>query len=167
MNTLKIIPAKTDADIQEIALLAKEIWREHFTDIIGKPQVEYMVEKFQSYPALKQQISEGYEYFQLLDDGVLAGYIGIHEEEDALFLSKLYIHKDYRGQHFSSQALRFLINLCRKRGLTKIWLTCNKDNLNTLNIYHHMGFATVREQKADIGNGFFMDDYILELNVAR
>lgn len=165
MNTMKIIPAKTDASIRAIAALAEEIWREHFTDIIGESQVEYMVEKFQSYPALKQQIAEGYEYFQIFSGDAFAGYTGVHEEKDALFLSKLYIHKDFRGQRLSSRTLHFLISLCKERKLSKIWLTCNKDNKNTLDVYHHMGFATVREQKADIGNGFFMDDYILELKI--
>lgn len=54
INTATIIPAKTDAEIQDIAVLADEIWHQHFTDIIGEAQVNYMVEKFQSYPALKR-----------------------------------------------------------------------------------------------------------------
>lgn len=63
MDLNTIVLAKTDDDIREIAVLAEEIWNQHFVDIIGKAQVDYMVEKFQSYPALKKQIEqEGYEY---------------------------------------------------------------------------------------------------------
>ena len=165
INTATIIPAKTDAEIQDIAVLADEIWHQHFTDIIGEAQVNYMVEKFQSYPALKEQIEEGYEYFKVYCGHTFAGYTGIHEEDGALFLSKLYLHKNFRGQHLSTEVFRFLTDLCRERKLSKIWLTCNKHNENTLNVYHHWGFITVREQKADIGNGFYMDDYILEYNL--
>ncbi len=167
MDTLKFIPAETDSEIQNIAILAEEIWHQHFTDIIGKAQVDYMVEKFQSYPALKEQIENGYEYYQIYSGHSFAGYIGIHEEESSLFLSKLYIQKEFRGQHISTQAFQFLLELCKKRSLPKIWLTCNKHNGNTLNIYRHWGFVTTREQKADIGNGYFMDDYILEYPVYR
>ena len=88
MNTVNILPAKTDAEIHEIAALADEIWHQHFTPIIGEAQVNYMVDKFQSYPALRSQIKQdGYEYYQIHISHTFAGYIGIHQVEVALFLS--------------------------------------------------------------------------------
>jgi RimJ/RimL family protein N-acetyltransferase len=125
-----------------------------------------MVEKFQSYDAIRAQIADGYEYFMVYDEENLAGYIGIHAEpaKGELFLSKLYIHKDYRGKHLATQAVAFLKTLCQERELHKIWLTCNKHNTRTLAVYAHLGFQNVRSQVADIGNGFVMDDYILELS---
>lgn len=166
MNTVKIIPVNTDGDIQTIAAIANEIWHQHFISIIGEAQVNYMVEKFQSYPALKSQITdEGYEYFKFLCDDTICGYIGIHAEEDSLFLSKLYIKKEFRGQHLATQGLQFLISLCKERSLKKIWLTCNRHNDNTLQIYDHLGFKITDEQVTDIGNGFVMDDYILTYEI--
>ena len=157
--------AETEKEIREIAELAAVIWKEHFTPIIGPEQVAYMVEKFQSETALKSQLAEGYEYYQIRADGHLAGYTGIHPEDGRLFLSKLYLHKDFRGRHLATRTVDFLKELCRDRGLSLIWLTCNRHNSNTLAVYHHLGFQTVREQKADIGGGFVMDDYILEMQV--
>ena len=53
-----------DADIRALAALATEIWHEYFTAIISKEQIDYMVEKFQSYPVLKKAIEEeNYTYF--------------------------------------------------------------------------------------------------------
>lgn len=162
MNRATFVPAKTDGDIQTIADIAEEIWHQHFTPIIGEAQVNYMVEKFQSYPALSSQIHEnGYEYFLIVSSHTPCGYIGIHQEDSSLFLSKLYIKKEFRGQHLATCGLRFLIELCRERGLDRVWLTCNKHNDNTLEIYRHLGFRITDEQVADIGNGFVMDDYIL------
>lgn len=130
-TTFKAKKAETDGQIREIADLAKIIWNEHFTPIIGKNQVDYMVEKFQSYPALSEQISDGYEYYQIFDNGEFCGYTGIHPGEDGrLFLSKLYIKKEYRGRHLATQAFSFLKNMCRERGYSAIWLTCNKHNDN-------------------------------------
>lgn len=166
MNTIEIYPAKTDAEIHDIAALAAEIWHEHFTDIIGEAQVNYMVDKFQSYPALKEQIENGYEYFKVYSGHTFAGYTGIHQDDTSLFLSKLYLKKDSRGQHVSTEVFHYLTSLCKERGIRNIWLTCNKHNSNTLNIYKHWGFSVTREQKADIGNGFYMDDYILEYGLA-
>ncbi len=55
MNTVNILPAKTDAEIHEIAALADEIWHQHFTPIIGEAQVNYMVDKFQSGSQITDQ----------------------------------------------------------------------------------------------------------------
>ena len=162
MNTINILTTRTDDEIEAVATLANEIWHQHFIPIIGEAQVDYMVEKFQSYPAISKQIKEdGYEYFRIYLDDIFAGYTGVHAEEDSLFLSKLYIKKDCRGHKLATHALNYLIHICKERGLKKIWLTCNKYNADTLAVYDHLGFKVTDEQVADIGNGFVMDDYIL------
>ena len=48
----------SDEDIRALATLASEIWHEYFVSIITEEQIDYMVEKFQSYPALKKAIEE-------------------------------------------------------------------------------------------------------------
>lgn len=165
MKDLQLLPVRGQKMIETVASLAGEIWKQHFTPILGEAQVGYMVEHFQSVPALNKQLSEGYEYFLLTVDGKPVGYSGIHDEGDGLFLSKLYIHKSCRGNKISSQTIAFLKILCRQRDLKRIWLTCNKHNDNTLAIYRHLGFETIDAQVTDIGCGFVMDDYIMELVV--
>ena len=167
MGRLEVRKAETDTQVREIADLAKVIWNEHFTPIIGKDQVDYMVEKFQSYPALKEQISEGYEYYQIFSGGECCGYTGIHPGEDnRLFLSKLYLKKESRGHHLATGAFSFLKEICRERGYSAIWLTCNKHNDNSLGVYRHFGFEIIDTQEADIGGGFIMDDYIMEYKIS-
>lgn len=167
MGQLEVRKAETDTQVREIADLAKVIWNEHFTPIIGKDQVDYMVEKFQSYPALKEQISEGYEYYQIFSGGEFCGYTGIRPGEDnRLFLSKLYLKKESRGHHLATGAFSFLKEICRERGYSAIWLTCNKHNDNSLGVYRHFGFEIVDTQEADIGGGFIMDDYIMEYKIS-
>lgn len=167
IHIVEFYPVKTDGNIEELCTLADGIWHEHFTPIIGGAQVEYMVEKFQSVPAVTEQLRQGYEYFLLLLEGRAVGYTGIHAENGELFLSKLYLRKENRGKGYARQAMNFLEDLCRRRGLSKIWLTVNRHNDNTIAAYKAMGLTIVREQKADIGGGFFMDDYIMEKPVSR
>ena len=165
-QSVDIVAVKTDVQIREVANLAAIIWHEHFEPIIGIEQVNYMIGKFQSYEAIRSQISEeGYMYFRLLCNDVLLGYIGLQMRGKELFLSKLYVHKEARGQGLASTAVRFITEFARKKGLTSIRLTCNKYNTHTLKVYEHMGFKRIDSQVTDIGNGFVMDDYILQLQL--
>lgn len=159
----EIIPVKTEEQRRELAALANEIWNQHFVPIIGQAQVDYMLQKFQCYEAMTDQMeNQGYEYFFSCYNGRNVGYTAIQREEDALFLSKLYLRRAYRGRKLAKQVLEFLTVLCRENGLKKIWLTVNRHNANTIAVYQKSGFQVVREAVSDIGNGFVMDDYIME-----
>ncbi len=148
---------------REAAALADEIWHEHYETILGIAQVDYMVEKYQSEEAIKAQIEqEGYEYYLLKCFGGTCGYLSIKIEKDALFLSKFYIAKKFRGRGIARQAMGFLENICRDKGLTRIWLTVNRYNTNSIRIYERLGFAKVGTQITEIGSGFVMDDYLME-----
>lgn len=159
------IKVQNDAQIHTLAGLASEIWNEHYPAIIGQAQVDYMIKAFQSYEAVKAQLREGYTYFLLEKDGQNCGYMGYALEEDALFLSKLYLRKAFRGQGLSRAAFLKLFEIGRENGRNKIRLTCNKQNLNSLAVYQKLGFRVIDSVKSDIGNGFFMDDYVMELTV--
>lgn len=160
-------PVETKTDICTLVRLAREIWEQHFTPIIGAAQVDYMLERFLSESALEQQMGEGYRYFLFQVEGDYVGFTGIHEQfaEKRMFLSKLYVRQSMRGRGIAREAFTFLNDLCKQQGFKTIWLTVNRNNTNTIDIYRHLGFVTVREQKADIGNGFYMDDYIMEYAV--
>ncbi|MBE1444438.1 GNAT family N-acetyltransferase [Paenibacillus sp. OAS669] len=157
---------KTKEEVTDLARLAAEIWNEYFITIISREQIDYMVQKFQSYPALTDQLKhQGYEYYFMKLNGSNIGYMGVKQEEGKLFLSKLYILKEHRGRGFASRAMEFLVELCRKRGLSAIWLTVNRYNDATIAVYEKKGFKKLRTQVADIGNGFVMDDYIMEKEI--
>ncbi len=164
-NGLSFIPVVTQIQIEEVATLATEIWHEHFISILSLEQIDYMVEKFQSVSAMLNQMkNQGYQYYMMMLNGNLIGYCGIKEEKEEknLFLSKLYLHKKYRGHGYASLAFQFMIDLCKENGYQKIWLTVNRFNDNTIKVYEKKGFIKVRTQVVDIGNGFVMDDYIME-----
>lgn len=150
------------SDIQALAEKANEIWHEYFIPIIGLEQVEYMIDKYQSVKGLTQQINEGYSYYFVLTDHDIVGYFGVQPQCGRLFLSKLYLEKQSRGKGYSKEMLKYIINIAVEQKKSSIYLTVNKYNKNTIDIYKHFGFKIVDEQKAYIGSGFYMDDYIME-----
>ena len=122
-----------------------------------------MLSRFQSYPALQDQVLTGYEYYRLLGKPKTVRIYGDQAGSGRKdVFEQLYIAKQYRGRHLAAFLFDFLKNLCRQRNCSAIWLTCNKHNDHSLNVYRHFGFQTIDAQKNDIGNGFFMDDYIME-----
>ncbi|MCI8360429.1 MAG: GNAT family N-acetyltransferase [Clostridiales bacterium] len=165
MDTLTIEPLHGAQQIDRTAKLAGEIWREHYGAILEPGQIEYMLQQFQSPAAIARQIEEGYRYFLLKAEGRPAGYLAVKPEGERLFLSKLYMAKECRRRGFASQALEYLCGLCKRDGHKTIYLTVNKRNHGSIAAYGRLGFSKAREQTADIGNGYVMDDYIMERQV--
>ena len=147
-------------NIKELASLASAIWHEYWTCILSPEQIDYMVDKFQSENAMKNQIeNENYTYYFILSDNQLAGYFGVSDKKDYLFLSKLYIKKEFRHQGIGAKAFEKIKKIADGK---PIRLTVNKYNTNTIKAYKKWGFKTIDAVVTDIGNGFVMDDYIME-----
>ena len=157
----------SEEDIAEIARLAREIWQEHYLPIIGQDQVDYMLEKFQSREAIARQIEQQYEYYLVLDRGQSAGYVAVVPDagKAKLFLSKIYVRKELRGRGLGKAALEFVEDICRQRGFTNIRLTVNKNNTRSITWYGERGFSNTGSTMQDIGEGFVMDDFIMEKTI--
>lgn len=152
--------------IPVVVSLARAIWTEHYTPIIGAAQVDYMLMKFQSVDALEKQLREGYRYFLLKYQDGYVGYIGIIPEKatSSMCLSKFYISKSVRGKGFARESVVFIEEICRADKIKTIWLTVNKNN-PSISIYEKLGFRKKADIVTDIGNGFVMDDFRMEKQV--
>ncbi len=147
-------------DIKELASLACAIWHEYWTCILSPEQIDYMVENFQSEKAMKNQVeNENYTYYFITANNKNIGYFGISDKNEYLFLSKLYIKKEYRHKGIGQIAFEKIKEIANGQ---RIILTVNKHNTNTINAYKKWGFKTIDSVVTDIGNGFVMDDYIME-----
>ena len=161
---VEIVKVISEKDVAEVARLAREIWTDHYTPIIGSAQVEYMLERFQSAGAITEQLKADYEYFLAVVDEKLAGYLGLVPEEAGavMMISKIYVRRDFRGCGVGRRMLAFAESLCRQRGFGSVWLTVNKFNSDSIAWYERMGFVNAGSVVQDIGGGFVMDDYRME-----
>ncbi|OBR66327.1 GNAT family acetyltransferase [Paenibacillus oryzae] len=161
------MPEFTLADSSEhvslLTAMANEIWQEYYTSLISAQQISYMLDKFQSQEAITSQIRRGeLVYYLMTEQQAPLGYFAFAEKDGALFLSKLYVLKRHRGKGAASKAISFLEQICSTRGLKTIWLTVNRYNAASIAVYEKKGFVKIREQVGDIGNGYVMDDFIME-----
>jgi len=162
--SMQIQPVTSAEEFERIAELAREIWYEYYVPLIGRAQVDYMVAKFQSAAAMREQAAnDGYLYFTMVQGEKLLGYFAIQPQPDrqAMFISKLYLHSSSRGLGAGRMALEFIERASRERGLNLLWLTVNKGN-PTVSTYERWGFTIAAAVVMDIGNGFVMDDYRME-----
>jgi len=156
---IKFFLANSKEQFNVIAKLASIVWHEHYTPIIGKPQVEFMVAKFQTSEAMQRQSKEGYEYYIIKHDNIDVGYLSIKKNNNDLFLSKMYLLKEFRGKKIGKAAFSFIEDKAKTHQCKTISLTVNKNNKNSIKAYEKSGFKNIEAIVMDIGNGFVMDDY--------
>ncbi|MDD7887021.1 GNAT family N-acetyltransferase [Flavivirga sp. 57AJ16] len=156
---IDIIIANTANHYSKIAKLADVIWREHYIPIVGKPQIDYMLDKYQSATAIREQVVNGFEYFLITFNTTPVGYISIKKEAESLFLSKIYVSSVYRGKKIGKAAMAFIEEKAKDYELKRIRLTVNINNTNSIKAYEKLGFVNTGPLVTDIGNGFVMDDY--------
>jgi diamine N-acetyltransferase len=154
-------------DANLIEKLAKPIWLEHYQPIIGEAQVKYMLTKFQSEHAIREQISQGVRYFQVCFDELLCGYFAVLvKQTSSLFISKFYLSKASRGKAIGKQMLTYIEELAVSEGCLQLELTVNKQN-PAYDIYLKLGFSNKGPVQFDIGGGYIMDDFLMTKSLSN
>lgn len=159
----ELLPAD-EKGIGEMSAMATQIVREHFDPIIGKAQNDYMISQFQTPAAIRGQLEHGYRYFFVKEEQRQIGFLAFYPRGRAMYLSKLYLYKTERGKGYSAQMLAFVIQAAKAAGLDSIELNVNRNN-DAVCVYRKLGFQVIRTEKNDIGQGFFMDDLVLRLEI--
>ena len=152
--------------VREMSRVATAIVREHYDPILGTTQTDYMLEKFQSPAAIRGQLEHHYRYFFIREEGRDLGFVAFYPRENAMYLSKLYLRSEERGRGRARGIIDFVAGHARALGLGAIELNVNRFN-RTVAIYEKLGFRRIREEKNDIGSGFFMDDFVYRLELAE
>lgn len=154
-----------EAQLSEIPIihaLARKIWTDHYPSIISMEQIKYMLEKMYSEGALNQQMNDGHRFFILADEKTDLGYLSVSQtEEGNYFLHKFYIdtqhHRKGLGNFFFDSVFNSIPNL------KTIRLTVNRTNLKAINFYFKKGFIIEEVKDFDIGNNYFMNDFVMLL----
>lgn len=160
-------PAIRRATIDELPLisqLAGRIWRAHYPSILSREQIEYMLAWMYDVEQLRKDLERGAVYELLLLDGRAIGFCGYEAfpEEGFMKLHKLYLEVGEHGRGLGSLLLAHVEEEALRRGLARVVLGVNRRNEKAIRTYQRNGYAIREELKTDIGQGFAMDDYIME-----
>ena len=124
-----------------------------------------MADLFLSVSAIKDLSDSGALFRVLQEKERFLGFCEYMKEDERVFLSKLYVKKEYRNQGLGKKLFEDCVNYAKENGLRRIYLTVNKHNTPSYEIYRHLGFEVVDAVGNEIGRGYVMDDYIMELKI--
>lgn len=153
-------------ELQVIHQLAGEIWPYAYGEILSVPQLEYMLEKIYSLSSLQNQVTVlKHQFIIVLQNAIPIGFasFSLHEDEPAVYhLNKIYVLPQQQGKNIGKQILDYIINEIKNSGSESLQLNVNRNN-KAIHFYKKQGFTIISEEDIDIGEGYFMNDYVMEL----
>jgi GNAT superfamily N-acetyltransferase len=155
----------TDRDF--IRSVSERTWPSTYGHIISPEQIDFMLEWMYSDDSLATQMNTGCEFYIANMNGSDIGFCSVSEEEEdsnkiAHKLNKLYVLPTAQGTGAGKALLNKCIEVAKASGSSSLFLQVNKQN-SAYSFYLKHGFIKELEFKFDIGNGFFMDDYVMRL----
>lgn len=165
-----------DATLQDVALirsLADGVWQETYASILSPQQIEYMFDMMYSHENITIQMRDKHHHFLIIShNDTPCAYISIEPLGEGRYnFQKIYARREVHGigvgRYMIEQGVEWVRRAeaaSQRYGDIVVELFVNRAN-PAVNFYRHMGFEIVNTRDLDIGNGFFMNDYIMELHI--
>jgi GNAT superfamily N-acetyltransferase len=158
----------TFADLPTIRTIAHQTWPVTFGSILSPDQINYMLEWMYSIQSLEKQVNGSGHIFLLAfmgDQKVgYASYELNYEREKQTKLHKLYVLPEMQGKRVGKRLLDEVKEIARQATQQQLLLNVNRDN-KAVQFYGKLGFTVIKEVDIPIGDGFYMRDYILNLDL--
>jgi ribosomal protein S18 acetylase RimI-like enzyme len=164
---MQIIKVTTKDQLQVVADLAKKIWPVTYATILSKEQLHYMLDRFYNLKALQKQLESGQVFYLAQNENQeFVGFVSyeINCKPNKTKIHKIYVLPETQGTGIGKQLFDLVKTKAQENQQTAIFLNVNKYN-NAQKFYQKLGFAITKEEVIDIGNGYVMDDYVMEVLV--
>jgi diamine N-acetyltransferase len=156
-------------DFPAVAALAREIWIAHYTKIISREQIDYMLDGRFTDANLARYLDAPDRWMHVLRvGGATVGYLSyaLTATPRELKLEQLYLLPALHGRGLGRLMMDHVERRARELGCDTLMLTVNKKNTTASRVYFASGFTVRAEAVFDIGHGYVMDDYVLEKKLA-
>ncbi len=160
-----IIREATEKDIPLINQLAHTIWTFTYKEILSPAQLDYMLGLIYSEASLQKQFSEGHNFLIVEEDKKPVAFADYSLLKDAVYkLNKIYVLQNLQGKGIGKLLLENVVKRVKAKYATALLLNVNRYN-KAKQFYERLGFTVISEEDIDIGEGYFMNDYIMSLNL--
>ena len=152
-------------DFETIRKIAFETWPNAYGKIVTQEQLDYMLDKIYAIDSLQQQQENlGHRFIVAVDENNaaigFASFSTYENQNNHHRLHKLYVLPNQQQKGIGKLLLESIYSEIRKKGNGSIELNVNRYN-NALVFYQKLGYEILKEEDIDIGEGFFMNDYVL------
>lgn len=153
----------TFPDVPAISALAREIWQATYPGIITQEQIDFMLEQRYGVERLYDDLEQADKWLdQAFHEGRRVGFAFCEIHQGEYKLDKLYIHPDVQRQGVGGQLIDHVARRGKKLGYPALILAVNKRNEKAIASYRKYGFTVRESVVSDIGQGFVMDDFVME-----
>jgi diamine N-acetyltransferase len=164
---IKIIPAKEN-HIPIIQRISHQTWPIAFKGILSPEQITYMLKMMYSTESLKEQMEKGHIFILAKEKDNFVGFASF--EPGCTNLPKTKIHKLYilpsaQGKGVGKKFIQELNASAEAKGDYLLSLNVNKYNSSAIRFYEKNGFKETAREDISIGNGFWMEDVVMERKV--
>ncbi|MFT6866201.1 MAG: ribosomal protein S18 acetylase RimI-like enzyme [Cyclobacteriaceae bacterium] len=152
------------SDFSIIRQIASETWPLTYAEVISMQQIKYMLLWMFSEESLTQQLADGHQFLLAKDDQKPVGFISYQsnlENGTTTKIHKIYILPSAQGLGVGRLLINEALKGARDANNDRIILYVNRKNPAVM-FYHRLGFVTLREEDNEIGEGFWMNDYVME-----
>jgi GNAT superfamily N-acetyltransferase len=166
METLRIEKVGQEA-IPIIQQLTMQVWPQTYAAVLTQEQISYMLNLMYSEDALVRQMLSGHQFIIAFDKNEPLGFASYSpsEKEKEFKLHKLYVITTIQKTGAGKKILWYIMDDVKLLGGNHLILQVNRQNENAIGFYERMGFHKQNEADFDIGNGFYMNDYIMGINL--
>jgi len=157
-----------EEDLAVIQAIGTTTYGPTYAHLLGQEQVDYMLNKFYSRSALLSQFIDGHNFIIAHDGGqdlAFASYSIVDHDNHVVKLHKLYVLPEAHGKGLGKFLINEVVDKARDAGGQILQLNVNRYN-KAKDFYEKAGFKIKETADIEIGGGFFMNDYIMELPIA-
>ena len=161
---LTIIKA-SQKDIPLIQQLTYAVWPHTYENILTTEQIAYMLDMMYSTSALSKQMNEGHQFIFVREEDKFIAFASYAYYEPSVYkLHKIYALPDQQGKGIGKFIINYISAQIKPLGATALQLNVNRYN-RAKGFYEKLGFKVTGEEDIDIGNGYLMNDYIMQLEI--
>jgi diamine N-acetyltransferase len=152
-------------DLPVVERLAQEIWPGTYRAILSPGQLQYMMDLIYSHASLQQQFQQHrFLLAELNHEPIGFASYGPTDTPGAYKLHKIYVHPITQGKGIGKSIIDFVVEQLHAQQGTILRLNVNRYN-KARQFYERLGFVVIKEEDVDIGNGYFMNDYVMEKRI--
>jgi diamine N-acetyltransferase len=151
-------------DIPLIQTLTFAIWPQTYANLLTQDQIDYMLEMMYSEASLQKQMEEdGCNFIIVYDNNEPVAFAAYKPTKPQVWkLEKIYVLASQQGKGTGKFIINYIVDEIKQQDAKALQLQVKRDN-PAQHFYIKLGFTIIDTADFDIGNGYFMKDYIMEL----